>query len=207
MALLTLHWGDVSGMNRLDNAMGRLNSGEKHLALQRGINHTGDKALTQVTRELARQTGLQYRVVKKALKVTKAGGGYISGGQAVVSTGASLTYTIRSQGGDISLKYFKARETRKGVTAAPFGKRKLFPGTFMKGGRFPNRVPASGLNGHVYRRVGKGRGPLEFLNSGVIIPAEMLKGASAKAFNDVVQRDLPPRVMHEIDRLSGGIFD
>lgn len=204
---LVLKWRDVSGMQRLENAMGRLSGPQRHMALQRAVNHTGDKARTQVTRVLARQTGLPYGVIRKALKVNKAGGASISDGEITVRTDASLAYVITSRGGDISLKYFKARETLAGVTAAPFGQRQLFPGTFIKGGRFPNRVTAKGLNGHVYKRTGSARGPIELQDSGVVIPAEMVSGASAEAFTNVVEGDLPKRTMHEIGRLAPGIFD
>ncbi len=206
---LRIRWQDVSGLKRLENALGRLDGPVKHLGLQRAVNHTGAKALTQVSRTLARQTGLKYETIKNALKVKNASGAFMSRStsEILISGGASLVYEINSRGGDISLKYFKARETRAGVTAAPFGKRQVFGGTFMKGGRFPNRVAAKGLNGHVYRRTGSARGPLEFINSGVVIPAEMVSGASAKAFRDVVEGDLPKRVMHEIQRLAPGVFD
>ena len=204
---LVINWRDVSGLKRLENAMARLDGPQKHMVLQRAVNHTGDKAGTQVTRVLARQTGLPYGVIRKALKINKAGGGSIRDGEISISTDATLSYVITAKSGDISLKYFKARETRAGVTAAPFGQRQLFAGAFMKGGRFPNRVTAKGLNGHVYRRTGAGRGPLELMNSGVIIPAEMVSGASAEAFTNVVETELPKRVMHEIEYLAPGIFD
>ncbi|MBB4005817.1 phage tail protein [Allorhizobium taibaishanense] len=209
MADLTLHWGDVSGLKRLENAMMRLDGPQKRIVLQRAVNHTGDKALTQVTRTLAKQTGLPYRTIKKALKVGKATGTGISRetGEIVSFTDASFNYTITARGGDIALKYFKARETKAGVTAAPFGKRTLFAGTFMKGGRFPGRVNASSLHGHVFRRAGKGRNPIELQNSGVIIPAEMVTGASAKVFTETVDTDLPTRVMHEIRYLIPGFFE
>lgn len=207
--LFEMKWEDITGIKRVENAMGRLDGMQKHLALQRALNHTGDKARTQVGRTLAKQTGLPYGVIRKALKTNKASGARqeFFGGPAVVSANASLSYAITSRGGDISLKYFKARETRAGVTAAPFGQRRLFARSFIKGGRFPNRVTAKGLNGHVYLRTGQGRGPLELQDSGVIIPAEMVSGASAKAFVEVVDRDLPDRVMHEIAIIAPGVFD
>jgi Prophage minor tail protein Z (GPZ) len=201
---LTIRWGDVSGMKRMENALGRLSGHEKHLSLQRAVNHTGDKAKTQVIRALAKQTGLANKVIKRSVKVNRAFGASVS---SFVPDESSLFYVMTTRGGDISLKYFKAREIRAGVTASPFGKRVLFAGSFIKGGRFPNRVAAKGLNGHVYRRIGEGRGPLELLNSGVIIPAEMLKGETVKTFFDVVDRDLPDRVTHEIERLIPGFFD
>lgn len=205
---LVINWQDVSGLRRLENAMARLDGPQKHMVLQRAVNHTGDKARTQVTRVLARQTGLPYGVIRKALKVNKAGGGSILNGEIGIRTDATLSYVITARGGDISLKYFKARETRAGVTAAPHGQRQLFAGTFIKGGRFPNRVTAKGMNGHVYTPLGnKWRGPVELKNSGVIIPAEMVSGASAEAFTSIVEAELPKRVMHEIEYLAPGIFD
>lgn len=200
---LTLRWQDVSGMDRLGNGLGRLDSHQRHLVLQRAVNHTGGKAETQVIRTLAKQTGLGYGVIKKAVRRGKAWGA--SASSFTVGRG-SLTYTISTKGGDISLKYFKARETMGGVTAAPFGKRKLFGKTFIKGGLFPNRKTAKGLNGHVYLRTGKGRGPLELQDSGVIIPEQMLQGATAEAFTSTVNEHLRPRVLHEINRLCPGIF-
>ena len=200
---LTLRWQDISGMNRLGNAMGQLSGHQKHLALQRALNHTGDKGKTQVTRSLAAQTGLAYGVIKRAIKVRKAWG---ASGSSYLEGNGSLSYTMTTSGGDVSLKYFKARETTAGVTAAPFGTRKVFAGSFIKGGNFPERVQIRSLNGQVYKRAGKTRKPLEKLKSGVVIPAEMLKGATREVFLKTVETDLPNRVMHEIDRLAPGIF-
>jgi hypothetical protein len=216
--MLELKWQDLSGLHRLSNAMGRLDSHQKHLVLQRAVNHTGDKARTQVVRTLAKQTGLPVGVIKKALRVGRAYGASADPEQFVKAQASnrpgSLVYVVSSKGGDISLKYFKARETMSGVTAAPFGKRKLFAGTFLRGGKFPERnssfgVPtkkAASLNGHVWKRAGKKRNPIELQDSGVIIPEQMLKGASAEAFKSTVNQHLPGRVMHELNRLCPGIF-
>ncbi|MBD8556894.1 phage tail protein [Rhizobium sp. CFBP 8762] len=218
---LEISWQDASGIERLSNALGVLDSHKKHLALQRAVNHTGAKAKTQVIRALAKQTGLKSEVIRAAVKVNKAWGASADPEQFARSLASknrapgaqSLHYSLTTRGGDISLKHFKARETLRGVTASPFGERKLFPGTFIKGGRFPNRVTASGLNGHVYEpesnaKTGKStwRRPVSFYDSGVIIPVEMLKGATADAFTSVVNRHLANRVNHEINRLCPGIF-
>lgn len=184
--------------------MGRLDSHQKHLALQRAVNHTGNKARTQVIRTLAKQTGLQYGVIKRAVRTGRAWGASQS---SFTPSRGSLQYVLSTKGGDISLKYFRARETKGGVTAAPQGERKLFANTFIKGGRFPNRTTADGLNGHVYLRTGKGRGPLARQNSGVVIPEQMTKGRTVDVFTATIEAELPKRVMHEIQRLAPGIFD
>ena len=157
------------------------------IAIARAINHTGDKAKTQMVRALVPQTGLKRKTIVKALKRSGASAG-------------ALVYVIKSRGGNISLKYFGARETKKGVTAAPWGKRKIYPMAFVKGGHAPNRV-ALRMGGHVFARTGKSRTPIVKVKSGVFIPAEMVKGATKEAFERTVASELPKRINHELSRI------
>lgn len=189
---LVVRWGDVAGVFRLDNALKSLEPKQMKLIMQRSLGRAGDMAKTQVIRALTAQTGLKRATIVRAVKVRRPHFG-------------DLSYTMTTHGGDISLKYFGARETRKGVSAAPFGGRRVFPGSFLKGGRWPDRVPLN-MGGHVFQRVGAGRTPIELLDSGVIIPVEMVKGATAEAFTSTVARVLPQRVEHEISRATGGAF-
>lgn len=159
-------------------------------ALTRAINHTGNKATTQMVRALAEQTGLKIKTTRKALRKKNA-------------SGAGGAFTITSRGGNIRLKFFKARETRKGVSAAPWNKRRTYAGVFMRGGHFPNRVDL-GMNGATVKRAGSARYPLKTVKSGLFIPTEMIKGASAAAFFNTAQRELPPRLMHELGFVLGG---
>jgi len=158
-------------------------------ALSRAMNHTGRKARTQVRRALVTQTGLARKTIVKAVREVRA-------------RPQSLSYTLRTSGGDISLKYFKPRETRAGVTAAPFGKRQLFAGTFVKGGRFPGRVTLN-MGGHVYRNIegGKWGGRVELVDSGVVIPEQLVTGATARSWEHLISSDLVPRVGHELKRI------
>ncbi|MBZ9822329.1 phage tail protein [Mesorhizobium sp. CA4] len=197
MSDLQIRWADLSGLKRMDNSLGRLSEIQRSMALGRAVNHVGDRLRTKLSRTLADQTGLPYRTIRKAIKVERA-------------TYGRLAYTMRTQGGDISLKFFKPRETRAGVTASPFGKRRLFAGDFTKAGRFPRRVTAKGLGGHVYapdRSSTKWGRPVSFVDSGVVIPAEMVKGDTAQEFTSFANAELPPRVMHEISFMLPGFFD
>ncbi len=189
---LVVRWQDVEGMRRFDNALKSLGDGKMRQVLQRGVAYAGDRAKTQVTRALTAQTGLKRATIVRAIKVKRPNYG-------------DLTYEMRTRGGDISLKYFAPRETRKGVSAKPFGQRQVFAGSFLKGGRFPNRVPLN-MGGHVFQRSGAARVPIELLDSGVVIPAEMVKGATADAFTSTVARVLPQRVEHEITRATRGVI-
>jgi hypothetical protein len=181
---------DTSDIRRIEEAM-RRGANRTPDAIRRAINWTGDRARTQVARVGAKQTGLPYRVIRRAL-VRKA------------ANYSALVYRLRVRGGDVRLKYFKARETRRGVTAAPWGRRQLYAGAFIKGGRFPARVPL-GMGGQVFRRSGTGRKPIQLMRSGLFIPEELVKGESAAAFQQTVTALLPGRVEHEIAfALSGG---
>lgn len=158
----------------------------------RVTNRVGDMARTQVRRALPLQTGLPRRIIVRAVHTHRA-------------SASSLAYTMTAHGGRIALKHFKARETRRGVSAAPRGERQIFAGTFMKGGRFPNRVAFS-MGGHVFERTGGGRLPIEKVKSDVSIPEEMASGATADAFDRTARRVFPQRLRHEIGRATGRVF-
>lgn len=192
VSMLDIRWKDVRGLVRFEDAFDELGERGMRRVGNRAVNRTGDMARTQVRLTLPKQTGLPRRTIVKAVRVKR-------------STMATLAYTMKAQGGDVSLKYFKARETRAGVSAAPFGKRQVFEGTFMRGGRFPNRVPLN-MGGHVFARVGAARLPIEKQPSGVIIPVEMVSGQTAEIFNRTVARVLPRRIAHEITRATGGVL-
>ncbi|MGU3665820.1 hypothetical protein ACLBX9_16700 [Methylobacterium sp. A49B] len=193
---------DASALARLGNQIGAAGKGAP-LALARAINHTGAKAKTQMVRALVPQTGLKRRTIVKALRENKASAG-------------SLTYTIKSHGGNIRLKYFGARETRAGVSAAPWNVRSVWQGSFMKAGWWPHRVVKSNWNGQVFERAGSITGNMRagsqtrrmdrftVVKSGLFIPDEMVQGASAAAFNSTAAADLPARLERELGRILGG---
>lgn len=174
-------------MDRFARFIRKLNDGQVRAVANRVVNRTGDMARTGVRRTLTKQTGLKRATIVKAVSVKR-------------SSPATLAYEMTARGGDVALKFFGARETRKGVSAAPFGKRQVFAGTFIKGGRFPNR---SGIvfRGHVMKRVGAGRFPINVEQSGVIIPNEMVTGETAAEFERVARTVLPRRMEHELRRL------
>lgn len=193
--MLTIRWADVEGLKRFEAGIRALGDRKMRAVGNRAVNRTGDMARTQVRRALTKQTGLKRRVIVEAVKVTR-------------STPATLIYRMSAAGGDISLKHFAARETRRGVSAAPFGKRKIFAHTFIKGGLFPDRKTLA-YGGEVFMpdlaSSDWGR-TFEVQKSGVVIPAEMVKGETKAAFERTVATVLPARLEHELHRATGGIF-
>lgn len=160
-------------------------------ALARAVNRTGDQSKTQVVRALVSQTGLKRKVIVKAVK------------NPVRASPGALVFKLQSKGGDVAMKFFGARETRRGVSAAPWNRRRVYTTTFLKGGRFPKRVALS-MGGHVFKRTGASRKPIEKQKSGLFIPNEMVEGASASAFNGTVRSVLPARLKHELGAILSG---
>lgn len=158
----------------------------------RAINRTGAKATTAVVRALTVQTGLPRKTIKRAVKSQRA-------------SDRQLAFALKTRGGNINLRFFKARETIAGVSAAVLGKRIVVPHAFMKAGRFPKRVRfdskgrGKGMDGNVFVRKGKARLPIEGGRSGVYIPEQMLEGQSLAAFDTLVTSDLPV----QLDRAIG----
>ena len=164
-------------------------------AIRMALNDTGDRTRTPMKKALVVQTGLKPRVVAAAVKTKRA-------------TNGDLTYRMSSRGGNIRLKYFGARETAQGVSAAPRSARRVFAGTFMRAGFWPKRVVKPNWNGQVFRRVGgktkSGQDKFEVVRSGVFIPQEMITGATAAAFHTTSARVLPERLAHHLARAMGG---
>ncbi|WP_254695157.1 phage tail protein [Leisingera sp. NJS201] len=191
VAMFSVGEVNVKGLLQFENMLGALGE-DAPKAVNRAINRTGDMARTQVVRTLAKQTGLPQKTIRKSVKVKR-------------SSWDDLTYTLKSAGGDVALKYFQKRETKKGVVAnlGTARGRVLFPRTFFRGGAFPRRVDLSAFGGHVMDRMSEQRFHLKKVKSGVFIPEEMVEGATADAFERSVQQNLPRRLDHEISRLLG----
>jgi hypothetical protein len=146
-------------------------------ALAAAVTKVGPLANEAMKKVLPGQTGLKSKTINAALKGRSSG----------------ATYVIRSHGGDIRLKFFNPRETAKGVTAAPWNSRRLYPATFIRAGWWPNRKQAI-AGGQVLQRVGASKYPLKVVRSGLFIPEEMVKGASASAFYGTVDAQLAPAI-------------
>ncbi|PYF05022.1 hypothetical protein BJ122_102248 [Rhodopseudomonas faecalis] len=187
---------DPAKVTRFHNMVAVLGSDKARLAMCRALNHEGDKARTKVIAALTDQTGLQRQVIARAVKRIGAYDGSNGGG-------ARMQYLMESAGGDVRLKFFRSRETQSGVTAYPHNTLTRFPHYFIRGGKWPARV-ALKFGGEVKYRAGKSRLPIKTAKSGVVIPAEMVQGATADAFQGAAG-GMADRIMHELTYLMGGV--
>lgn len=190
-----------NGLVRFHEAVRALGEPRARIAYSRAINRVGRTVGNEAGRALSDQTGLPRSTGKRAVtrKVDR-------------STPATLTYTIHGKGGNISLRYFKPRETRKGVTASPWNKRTLYPSTFMKAGFWPKRVDKPAWNKQVFRRLtasgyshDRSVTKFEKVKSGVFIPTELVRGQVAAAWQAGGRTRLQPRIEHEIRHMTRNV--
>lgn len=190
MTSIEIKWADAH-LLRFQNRVADLEQ-KFPVVLPRIINQVGARARTVVIRALTKQTGLDRRVIVKAvdLALKKA-------------TRGRLSYEMVTRGGNIRLKYLKPKETPAGVVAKPFGKTTLYPGAFMRGGHWPNRKTVPSFNGHVmYSKYSHGsQRYVTFARSGVFIPTEMTQGQTRAAFEQVAGPLLKERVEAALEKL------
>lgn len=184
MADVTFSWQDkiVSGYGR---ALGRLSAGDGAAILSRAINHEGAKATTAVRRALRESTGLgKYGFAKNAVKSRRA-------------SQFSLQFEISASGRETNIGEFGAKQTKAGVTAWAWGKRRTFPHTFIKNVQNFNR-PMGETKDRVFVRSGASRLPIRNV-WGPNIARELIRGPVTETFNDGLS-GLPKRVGHELER-------
>jgi hypothetical protein len=157
------------------NALAALGEGRARTAMSRALNHEGDKGRTQVKRALVRQTGIKYGAVDKAIATIRA-------------TPATLTYALKVRGDETNIAWFGGVQRRKGVSAAPWHKRRVFRHSFI--------VPKFG---RAFIRTSKSRLPIRPLY-GPNLARELVKDSSANAWQSGVA-NLVARVGHEIGRM------
>ncbi|MBX4336434.1 hypothetical protein [Bartonella raoultii] len=117
-------------------------------ALRNAINTSAKQVERFTEKQVVDISSAQSKRVKKGV--------YIKG----KATAKFLETDIIGSGTPLPLKFFKAKETKRGVTYTMFGKQEILPHGFIKGGRFPKRVELKKLNGNVFQRVDGDRFPI-----------------------------------------------
>jgi hypothetical protein len=95
-----------------------------------------------------------------------------------------LAFTVVTEGGNVRLKYFGAKEGGGGVTATPWNRSTFYGGAFLTSGRPGARALSPKLGGQVYTNIGGGKwgGKIAQERSGLYIPTELTKGNTASTF-------------------------
>jgi hypothetical protein len=148
-------------------------------AISRALNRAGDMATTAIGRTLAHETGIAVGAAREAMSQKR-------------STPGDLEYVITIEGDFLPLSEFSPHETKKGISARPWGERRVFPSTFF--------IP--GASGHVFARAGRERFPIREL-WGPSLAREVERGQTEQVARDTVAEAFPRRLLHEVQRLLG----
>ena len=147
----------------------------------RALNRAGDQATTQIGRELAEATGAGVRTVREHISVRRA------------TPSDEMEYVISIAGEAMPLGEFGPRETQKGISAKPWGQRRVFPGSF--------HIPAGGER--VFARSSDERLPIRQL-WGPSPAKEFEKMNMIDKIRAMVGDAFERRLVHEIGRIGKG---
>ena len=111
-----------SNMKQALRNLGTVHKKYVQKALVTALNKVGAEVVTQAKKELAGATGLKQNVVAKKIKKDKARRG-------------DEEYSIFIKSRYLNVIEFGARQTKRGVSANVWGKRKIYRGAFIGGGR------------------------------------------------------------------------
>lgn len=148
-------------------------------AISRGLNKTAGNVRTTASSAIRKRRALSAKVVREALAIRKA-------------SPDRLVSSLVVTGRPIPLRDYKARATKKGVTAhvSP-GKRKAIS---HRGNR---AFIVQKLSGHVFAREGKERLPIKKL-FGPSLPSTFVQQEVKAAWTATARDALPKRIAEEV---------
>ena len=168
---------EVKVNSNMDRAMrGLWNVKTKYIqkALTTSLNKIGAEVFTQAKRELRDATGLKAGVVAKGLKKDKARKG-------------DETYSIFIKSRYKNVIEFGARQTKKGVSAKVWGKRRVYKGAFIGSGRNSGKQLVFARTSGATK---SGKIRIKALH-GASLPREFHRGDMEKIFNKKIKKRFP----------------
>ena len=139
-------------------------------AMVTALNKVGAEVVTQAKRELKDATGLKAGVVTKKIKKDKARRG-------------DEEYSIFIKSRYLNVIEFGARQTKRGVSAKAWGKRKIYRGAFIGSGRNSGKQL-------VFGKSKRKKNKLKALH-GASLPREFERQDMAKIFNKKIKTRFP----------------
>src|ERR1700730_8689094 len=199
------HWSRLYSMpfevsvdiSQIVNAAVQLDTVGKRVrkSILAAMNRAGDQGFTVVKRTLSAQTGI------KQSDLTEGS----SGIRKQIATPGTFEYDVVAKSSTTPLSYFHPTQSAPGVTAAPWGQRKLFTGTFlatMKSGHVGVWAHEQGPPEYV-RRISPTSGRAYYSQAnirqlwGPSIAKELVKEPTPAAFRAKVLDVFTPRLTQE----------
>ncbi|UNF44124.1 hypothetical protein MNL07_01055 [Bartonella krasnovii] len=156
-------------------------------ALRNAINTSAKQVERFTEKQVADISSAQSKRVKKGVYIKEK------------ATAKFLETDIIGSGTPIPLKFFKAKETKRGVAYTMFGKKEILTHGFIKGGNFPKRVELKKMNGHVFQRVDSDKFPIA-KQEGPSIAKVMSKPEIANAIAQYANERLTKNIQRQLAR-------
>lgn len=156
-------------------------------ALRNAVNTAAKQVERFTEKQVADLSSAQPKRVKKGVYIKEK------------ATAKFLETDIIGSGTPIPLKFFKAKETKRGVTYTLFGKKEILTHGFIKGGNFPKRVELKKMNGHVFQRVDSDKFPIA-KQEGPSIAKVMSKPEIANAIAQYASERLTKNIQRQLKR-------
>ncbi|MCZ2204007.1 hypothetical protein [Bartonella sp. A05] len=181
---LTIHTKWYS--KQVTEMMTMLQAPRLHWALRNAVNDTAKQVERFTEQKVSKVASVQAKRVKKGVYVnTKA-------------TVDHLEADIRGSATLLPLKFFKARETKRGVVYTLFGRREIMPHGFIQGGKFPERVDLK-MGGNVFQIVDGDRFPIA-KQTGTSIASVMSKSEVSNAIEHYAHERLATNIRRQLAR-------
>ena len=153
-------------------------------AMASALNRTATQVQSASIKAISRETGLKQKDVRGEMRRSRA-------------MPKRLAVTITARGRALNLIRFAARKVKKGVSAAPWRKRRVFKGAFI-----------ANQGRTVLKRVGEGRTPLRPVWGPGIAKSfadKPVRGAADKAFRERWPVNFKAALKFQLARLNGKI--
>ncbi|WP_375702964.1 MULTISPECIES: hypothetical protein [unclassified Bartonella] len=156
-------------------------------ALRNALNTTAKQVERFTEKQVADISSAQIKRIRRGVYIKEK------------ATARFLETDIIGSGTPIPLKFFKANETKRGVTYTLFGKKEILPHGFIKGGSFPKRVELKKLNGNVFQRADGDQFPIA-KQEGPSIAKVMSKPEIASAIAQYANERLTKNIQRQLSR-------
>jgi hypothetical protein len=136
------------------------------IAIAQALNRTAARAKTQAVRTIAKESGIQQKAVRDRIAIRKASSYAL---HAIISAEPYAPNLIR----------YSARQTKRGVSANAWRKRRIYPRTFI-----------ANQGRTVFKRIGKARLPIRPVY-GPSIPRTFMQRVTNEAMTQAVRERFP----------------
>lgn len=184
--IIIRHSWDTRGVKEL---MRQLTPPRLNQALSVAVNTSAEQVERKAEQLVTKAISLPSKRVKKGIWVRPK------------SNPGTLTAIVRGSGSLIPLKVFSAKEKGSGVTAKIWGATRSYPGGFIYGGAKGAHNKDLGMGGHVFKRSGSSRFPIERI-PGASIAEAMSQDAIMQANEAYGVERLEANVMRQLARYA-----